>query len=377
MKKLVLPLFLIPLGILFSCHREKGSAQETSGSDVNQAGTVTLSMEQFSSAAMKVGDPETMQFSNQVHVNGYIRPSVSGMASISSLVPGRVKEIYHSVGDRVRRGDPLFTLEGTEIIALQQEYAEVFQKLILLKADDQRYQALSEENVVAEKDFLRKRSEYNIMLARSEGLKARLRMVRLDPGEIVEGRIRPELTVVTPIDGVVSGLDLMLGQFIDPQSAVMEIVNPAVLELELKVFETDMAGLEAGQDVIFTIPGREEIQYEAVLRRIGNSIDQESKTIVCFAELKDRYQGTLVNNLFVEARVTTCQRETRVVPEQAIIREPDGDFVWVSAGQTEGRITFRRIPVVTGMTREGFTEVTDSGLTNVLLQGAYELPASD
>ena len=326
---------------------------------------------------MKIGNPETRPFSQNVHVNGYIQPSVNGMARISSLIGGRVSRIDHTVGDRVYRGDPLFSLEGPEIVALQQEYAEVHQQLLLLKADLQRYKVLSRDSVVAEKEFLRIRSEYNTMASRSEGLKARLRLVRLDPGEVEKGNIRSELIVHTPIGGIVSDMDLVLGQMIDPSKSVMEIVDPASLQLNLRVFEQDMAGLSKGQEVVFSVPGRPDRQYKGELSHLGNSIDPRTKTVKCIARLNESEHGTLVNNLYVEATIITGRRQANVVPEQAVVRKPGGDFVWVRTGESEDQITFRLIPVKTGMSREGFTEVADSGLMNILLVGAYDLPSDD
>jgi cobalt-zinc-cadmium efflux system membrane fusion protein len=377
MKTLIYPILLFPFLVLVSCHRGNNPPQESPDPDDSQTGTVTIDLDQFRLAGMKVGDPETMQFSDRIHVNGYITPSVAGMARVSSLVEGRVCRIYHTLGDELVKGDALFAIEGPEIIALQQEYAEVHQQLELLKQDDQRYQVLAGDSVVAEKDFLRIRSEYNTMLARSEGLKARLRIAGLNPEEIETGHIRSEMTVYAPIGGIVSKLDLVLGQFIEPRLSVMEIIDPDGLGLELRVFETDIPELKEGQEVSFTIPGQPGPSHKAILHRIGKSIDPESKTIVCLADLNDPGMRALVSNLFVEAMITISRRETRAVPEQAVIKRPDGDFVWIRTGQNGDRISFRMIPVSTGVTMEGYTEVSDSLLRDVLLQGAYDLPSTD
>ena len=72
-------------------------------------------------------------------------------------------------------------------------------------------------------------------------------------------------------------------------------------------------------------------------------------------------------------RIITCEREARAIPEKALIREPDRDFVWTLVDEKEDQLIFRKIPVHTGVTREGNTEVLDEELSSVLLEGAYNL----
>ncbi len=318
-----------------------------------------------------------MLFSNEIYARGTILPSVSGSAVISTLVPGRVKKIHHTVGDRVEMGEPLFALESYEIILLQQEYAEVFHQLKQLSDNYHRQKSLSDEKIVALKDFLRTESEYKTMLAKANGLKARLRMIHIDPSTVQNGTIVPYFTVRAPIGGIVTRLELVIGQFVEPQVTVMEIVDPQRLQLNLNVFEKDLTELAVGQSVEFYTPDREELIHHATVSHTGKAIDPETKTVDCIAQLDPDEKGIFVNNLYMEARIITCQREARAVSEQALMREPERDFIWIMVGETEEQITFRKVPVLTGVTRQGFTEILDDDLADVLLEGAYNLWSED
>ena len=76
MKKILLPLLLISFGFFISCHRGTEMQNGQSGPQDTLSGTLTITMEQFHSAGMKVGDPDTLQFSNLVKVNGYVTPTI-------------------------------------------------------------------------------------------------------------------------------------------------------------------------------------------------------------------------------------------------------------------------------------------------------------
>jgi cobalt-zinc-cadmium efflux system membrane fusion protein len=363
----------------FSCRggSGEGSASMETGDETAMSGQIVITKDQFKEAGMVVGDPPREMFSNEVHANGFVVAAIGGSARINTLVPGRVRRIYHAEGETVGKGDILFSLESNDFIMLQQEYAEVHQQVQLLKADYQRQKALFEERILAEKDFLRTESDYRRMLSKKEGLGARLRMIHVDPKEIESGTILPFLTVRSPIPGTITHQELVLGQFLDPQTTVMEVVDDRKLQLSLRVFEQSLEEVAIGQVVQFNTPDHPETIYEGILSHVGKSIDPDTKTVHCIARLDPEMGESFVNNLFVETRIITCKREVVAVPENAIIKEPDYDFVWTLLDETEEEFVFRKIPVQTGVTRGGYTEVLDEDLSSVLLVGAYNLWTED
>ncbi len=371
-----MPIILGPIVVLLAaCHGSSGEEAETAGTGIEAltSSEITLTREQFDAAGMEVGDPSLVQFSEDVAANGFVVAAIGGSARINTLVPGRVRQIYQAVGEQVKRGETLFTLESNEIIMLQQEYAGVFHRVALLKGDYERQKTLYEEKVLAQKDFLRTQSEYQSALAEKEALAARLEMIRIDPSEVEAGNIAPYLSIQSPISGNITRQELVLGQFIEPQLTVMEIVDAGKLQLTLRVFEQDLEGVAVGQPVHFNTPDQPDSIFEATLSHVGKSIDPETRAVLCIARLDPASSQRFVNNLYVETRIVTCLRDTRAIPEHAVFRENDTDFVWVKVDEKGDQLYFRKTPVQTGMTRNGFTEVLDEELSSVLLVGAYNL----
>ena len=364
---------------IFSCQGGSGEGSESMETMAESAlsGEIFISGDQFKEAGMVVGDPSREMFSNEVPANGMVVAAIGGSAMINTMVPGRVRRINRAEGETVGKGEVLFSMESNDFIMLQQEYADVHHQVKLLEADYQRQKALFDEKILAEKDFLRTESDYRRMLARKEGLGARLRMIQVDPEELESGSIVPFLTIRSPIAGTITHQELVLGQFLDPQTTVMEVVDPGELQLSLRVFEQNLAGVEIGQVVHFNTPDQPDTIFTATLSHVGRSIDPETKTVHCIARLEPRIAVNFVNNLFVETRIITCKREALAIPENAVIREPDQDFVWALSDEKEDGFVFRKIPVQTGVTREGYTEVLDNDLSSVLLVGAFNLWSED
>ncbi len=376
-------LFLVPVMILsqsLSCHRSGGRLEDAGseeGPATGQAGEIVLTRQQFETSAMRVGDPATMIFHNEVSTTGYIVSSLAGRAKINSIISGRVCQISHSVGDKVQKGTVLFSLEGEEIIKAQQDYAVAFQELRVLRSDYERLKSLSEERLAATKDYLKAESDYRSKVAQAEGLKARLGLLHLDPTEIEKGHIQPVIQVTSPLQGMISRQDLVMGQYVEPRETAMEVVDQQQFRLSLLVYERSVSELETGQKIAFFTPDRSDVHYKAILSHIGTSIDPVKRTIQCYADILPENRGGFIENTFVEARITTCEREALALPEEALIRETERDFVLVLVDKTEESFTFRRVPVRTGVTRNGYTEILDGDLTAVLTVGAYNLSTGD
>ena len=373
-------LLIISISVLllnYSCHRGAVEENQTPTGEESylaiEAGEITISREQFESMDMKVGDPGAMMFSNTVSANGYIEASPSGRAKISTLISGRVHQIKVSSGDFVKSGQTLFSLESYEFVILQQSYAEAFQRLKLLKADYERLQALWDEKISAQKDFLKAESEYRTMQAEAEGLKARLRMIHIDPSLIENGNIVPYLSVKSPISGTITSLQLVLGQHVAPLETAMEVVNEDKLRLRLELFEKSIADLIVGQQVNFATPDLPERKFSAILSHIGKSVSLDSRTVECFATIAKDDRKLFVNNMYVESSIVTCEREAFAIPEQALIKEHERDYVLILTREKDNQMTFMQIPVKTGVTRQGHTEILEENLSAVLLVGVYSL----
>lgn len=373
----LLAMVMMVFVLLPSCHNSRkeseNSSTDVSGSDANEFTEIIITREQFESSGLKVGEPVTRRFEEVINANGYVVASPSGWVKISTLIPGRVKKINFSVGDYIKKGQVLFTLESSEIISLQQEYGEAFHQLKSLQSNYERQKALVEEQITAEKDFIHAESEYKSLFVKTEGLKARLRMIYIDPVQVEKGTIVPLVSIYSPIQGFIANQELVVGQFLEPQETVMELINPDQLQINIHVFEKDLKNMVIGQTVRYSNPDDMERIFKATLSHIGKSIDPDSKTVLCIAQIKAPDRNVLVNRLFVETEIITCEREAPAIPSQALIREEDHYYALQLADEKGDNLIFRKILVNVGVVLQEYTEVLDEGLKDILIEGAYNV----
>ena len=198
-------------------------------------------------------------------------------------------------------------------------------------------------------------------------------MIDIDPIQIEKGAILPVASIHSPMNGVVTKIDLVSGQFIEPQESVLEMIDPEKLQLQIHVFEKDMKDLVVGQNVLFYDPGNVGQAFEATLSHLGKSIDPESKTIQCIAKVKSLRQNAFVHNMYVKTEIITCHKEVLAIPVKALIIEEDRYFVLTLIGEKEDKFIFRKIPVHVGAVQKEYAQILDEGVKDLLIEGGYNL----
>jgi cobalt-zinc-cadmium efflux system membrane fusion protein len=374
-------LIILVFSFICSCNKKEQGSQKNygesnsliQGDSAATSSEVIVTRQQFESSGMKIGDPVPVLFQKKLSGNGYIVASPSGWVKINTLIPGRVKQINRAEGDYIRKGDVLFTIESNEIILLQQDYAEAFNQLSSMKANYERQKALAEEKIISQKDFIETESDYRSLLSKTEGLKARLRLIHIDPAQVEKGNIISESSIYSPIQGFITKMDLVRGQFIDPQVTVMELIDIDQLQLNLYIFENDLKDMAVGQKVLYYDPDDKNHVYEATLISIGKAIDPETKTVLSKARIKPEDQSKFVNRLFVNIEIISNQHQVTAIPAEAVSNENGRNYALVLARDNGENLIFRKTPLHTGESMQDWVEVLDKDLKNVLVAGAYNL----
>jgi len=367
-KGMICVLFLV----LTSCH---GSHNEGHGTaeDSPDSGSeaVVITRQQFSESDMAIGRPEEVSFSQEIRGNGYIRSSVNGKADVSSLLAGRISKIIKKVGDPVKQGDLICTIEGNAIVELQQSYAESFRELEILESEYLRQKELFKEKIASEKTYLSAQGAYKSMLARVSGLEAKLGMSGIDPVEVENGNIRRSIGIRAPIEGILTHQPVYSGVFAEPGMTISRIVDPAGMQLDLYIFQKDASSVEVGLPVVFKSPEQSDLNIHAVITHTGIAVDPDTRTIQCTARIKDAENYNLLDGMYVDFSIITCERTATAIPVYAAMEEHNRYFVMKKTGETETDYLFSKTVITSGAVQDGYIEVLDEDLGEILISGSY------
>lgn len=350
------------------------STIENAGDVVDSEEYMRVTTKQIKAEGITVGGFETKLFEEFVKCNGYIKAPPNGWAKISSPVSGIVKSINYSVGDYIRKGDVLCVLSSNEFLNIQQNFGEASAMLIKLKADYERSKSLYDQNIGSEKDFKAIESEYKVMSVKYKSLKIWLEQLNLDVTKIENGDLISSYPLHAPISGYIADIDLSMGQFIEPQKNLVEIIDVNKFQLQLSVFESDIVKLRKGDKVLFNTLGESAGLHSAEIIAIGKNIDSETKSIRCLAKIDNEDGLNFVNNSFIESSILVNSFEARAVPDGAILKSDQDHYIFVVSGQDDDGMNLTVTKVSIGRTYNGYTEIIgDLADGKILTGGVYNL----
>jgi cobalt-zinc-cadmium efflux system membrane fusion protein len=81
-------------------------------------------------------------------------------------------------------------------------------------------------------------------------LEEKLRLIHINPNSLHENNISKSIRIYSPIDGFVSKVNVNIGKYVTPSDVLFELVNPADIHLNLKIFEKDLNKIFIGQNVV-------------------------------------------------------------------------------------------------------------------------------
>lgn len=363
-------IFLIISVIMFSC---KNKSAEIADAE-SESGFIEITKEQFKTEMMEFGKPTISEFADLINFTGTIVPSVNGHAEISLPFQGLVVHIHCTPGQLVRKSEVLFEISGVELIDMQKDYAESAAHLIRLKSEFERQKELNDENIGTKKDFIIAESLYHAEKAKFNALKIKIEILGLDASKIEGGEFYNSFAVKAPIKGFITNINTNIGQYVEPQQTIAEIVDTGSFQLSISVFEKNINKLKVGQNVEYYVAGDRNQKNTAKIKVIGKTINKSTKSIDCFAEIKDLDKISLVNNQFVEGKVIVDSDSVMSVPETAILKSENETYILTFEKETDELYYLRKLKVTTGRKNSGYIEIEDlQDSKMILLKGGYNI----
>lgn len=362
---------------IFSCSKsgDKGIENSTNQEVIAKKEIIKISKSQFMGEKMQLSKIQKKSFPKGINTSGMIDVPPDSKAIISAFTSGYIKTTPLLIGDKVKKGQALVTMESMEFVQLQQDFLEVFEQLTYLESEYERQKQLFTENISSQKNYLNAESNYNKTKASYNGLSKKLQLLNGNPENVKKGIISSEFTIYAPINGSVADVKVNTGTFISPADPIMEIINTDHIHVEIKVFEKDILNLKIGQKVIFKIPEYSGEIFEGEVHLIGKSID-ESRTVPVHVHMKDEKNHNFIVGMFVEAAIVIDEFMANALPDEAVIEADNKYYVLYLESETNENYTFSKKECTIGEVYGGFTQIlTANGLkeNDQFLVGGFNL----
>lgn len=352
-------IYIILISILFISCGNTESTETIVPENNEQDDEITLTKQQFEGEQMALGTISEHTFYETVMVNGMIDVPPHNKARVTTFMGGYITKTPLLIGDQVKKGQLLVTLESTEYVALQQQFLEVAEQLNYLKSEYNRQKTLYDEQITSEKNYLKAESTFKSNLAHYNGLKKNLEMLNINPNSVLKGNITSTINIYAPIQGFITKVNVSNGTYVNASDMIMEIVDVEHIHLELSVFEKDVMKIKKGQHITFKIPESSNKVYTAEVHLVGTTIEEVSRQVKVHGHIDNEKENFIVG-MYVDAEIHINEIKSVGLPKEAIMTAGENNYVLVLKEETNGTFHFNKTAVKLGEETEDFIEILNS-----------------
>ncbi|MER3464945.1 MAG: efflux RND transporter periplasmic adaptor subunit [Chitinophagaceae bacterium] len=306
---------------------------------------------------------EMADVKNEIRLFGKITAANNKMAQVYPIVSGIVKSINVELGDYVKQGQVLASIQSREVASFQKE-----------KLDAVNDVAIAEKNLQVAKDLFagKLNSEKDVAAAETELEKAKAELARINEiYSIYSLKGGSIFNVTAPISGFVVAKKINQNEQIklDNSEPVFSIADIDEVWVLANVNESDIAKIQVGYDVTVNTLAFPDTPFKGKIDKIFNAIDPQTKSMkvrvkISNADLK------LKPEMNCTVSVSFSENQKMItVPSSSVIF--DKSKYWVMVFKDKHNIETRRVEIYrqlgdltyikNGLT-EGETVISKNGL---------------
>ncbi|MDR3626095.1 MAG: efflux RND transporter periplasmic adaptor subunit [Ignavibacteriaceae bacterium] len=232
---------------------------------------------------------------------------------IVSEAQGKVTKVFAQVGDFKKSGSMLLQLEGDVELAAFKTAEVNYHKA---QKDYERYQALFAEKSVTD----------------SQLETAKLALQTAEAQYVNSKKAYEDTKIVTPISGIVSSRTVDLGDYIQKNNTIAEVVDIATLKAMINVSEKDVFDLKTGDKVQITTDIYPGVTFTGKIKTISSKGDA-AHTYPVEVDLSNSKEHPLKAGMFAHITFNPVSGSNAlVIPRDALLGSIKDAQVYVVDG---------------------------------------------
>jgi len=249
---------------------------------------------------------------------------------IRSRVTGELLDVHFKDGDFVKKGDLLFSIDEKPLKALldaaQSNLLRDKVRLENLIKDEKRYHSLVQKDYVTKEQYDKIRTDLDAIKQTIMADEAAVQSVKTDLSYC---------RIYSPVDGRAGSILIQKGNMINANSASPMVVihkitpvyiNFSVPERHLPMIQSVMK--ENKIKITAHLPDSPDKISEGFLVFVDNQVDTKTGTIILKGEFPN-HDKSLWAGQYVQVKMFLSEKESVVVPSEAIQMGQKGEFVFV------------------------------------------------
>ncbi len=254
-------------------------------------------------------------------------------AIVSYPFPARIAQIHARIGEWVKKGQKLVTLQSEEVGNAKSDFYKAQADFELAKVNYERQKRLFDRGVGAQKDYLYAESDFIIAEANRNATEKKLHVLGFSEEEVKAiaetHQINPVITLYAPIDGKITINNAVLGAMIDQETEILTVMDPTILCIDAEIYEKDISKIKEKQQVEVDVPAYPEDRFNAEISYISDVLNEETRTITVRSEVNNA-DYKLKPGMFADIQILlNHQTKALVLPKEAILDDGDNSIVFI------------------------------------------------
>jgi cobalt-zinc-cadmium efflux system membrane fusion protein len=366
------------IGVIHFSATAAPSEKKSAGSNAGASNPDTLELSDAQLGEITIGTVSERSFPLQTEAVGNIDFNEDMAAQVCPPYQGRIVKLFAMLGDNVKRGQPLLTIESPDLIQAESTLIAAAGVLDLTSHVLERAKQLSTVQGIAEKDLQQAISDQQTAEGALKAARDAVAVFGKSQSEIdrmVQARtIDPYLVVPSPITGRVTARSAAPGDFVQPGNvpAPYAVADISRIWMNASVTESDMPLVRKGQPIhvsVMAFPGR---VFDGEISMVGATVDPQLHRGLVRAEIEDPKHELLPGMFASFVIVTGAPVSAAAAPADGVVREGNGTMtVWLA---TDGH-HFTKRSVKVGLQDGGYDQIlegVESG-ARIVTKGAVYL----
>lgn len=299
---------------------------------------------------IKVAAVEDRDVERPIAAPGTIEADPAKFIKVVPPLAGRITRLNKVLGDGVKVGDVLFTLDSSDLSSARNDASKAQLALIQARRDFERQKELFDADIISRKDY--ETADTSLRQAESDAQATHARLTQL--GAVASSPAGREYAMRSPIAGRVVELNgAQGGYWNDTNASIMTVADLSTVWLVANVSERDLGGVFVGQPVEIRLNAFDELTLRGRVRYVGELLDPDTRTVKVRVAI-DNQDGRLRPGMFAKVTLSGEKRRATVIPATALVQSGLYTRVFVETAP----FVYRARNVTVGATLGDQVEVT-------------------
>ncbi|MGB3863707.1 MAG: efflux RND transporter periplasmic adaptor subunit, partial [Candidatus Aminicenantaceae bacterium] len=295
-------------------HSEDEPQQATHTNEDEEHVDINISPEKQKEWGIMTGSPVLQNISSRITLPGSLSLNSNKTAHITSFVHGQISALSTDLGQKVSQRQALVTINSPDFGKAQADFLQTRAALNHSQQEYERAKMLREEKAIEEREYLRRKAEYEELTTEFGALESALHsygitheqiddlIAKCDALEHQKSKSEiadPNLPIRSPISGTVIFRDVIIGAHIEPEKILFTVSDLSTLWAILDAYEKDIPYISKESSVYILSPLYPEKKFPGKITYISETIDEKLRTVKIRVEVPNS-EGLLKPNMYIQ-----------------------------------------------------------------------------